>query len=111
MSVLPVQSLFTYASFTPPQFFPGQEPIYSDQGANVRNMYKKVFNHTTTVETTIRKQYIGRSTDAYGRMNRIKSINVGKYAYVPGDKPTLTSSTKSVNPSYVRSVLKQVRNN
>ena len=97
-----------YAPFTPQQFFPGQEPLYSNQGSNLRKLYRRVFNHTTTVENVIHKQYIGRSTDASGRMTRLKSINVGKYAYVP---PGKVSSTKSYDPTYVRSALKMVRNN
>ena len=97
-----------YASLTPQEFFPGQEPLYSDQGSNLRNMYKRAFNRTNTVENTIRKQYIGKTPDSSGRMNRLKSINVGKYAYVrPGEPVT----TKSYDPTSVRTALKMVRNN
>lgn len=95
-------------SNTPKQFFPGQEPLYSNQGPNIRNMYKRAFNITHTVENTVRKQYIGRTSDAYGRLNRIKSINVGKYAFGRLSQPV---STKSYDPTYVRSALKSVRNN
>lgn len=101
-------SSFVYTSFTPQQFFPGQEPLYSDQGSNPRKMYKRAFNQPNTVENIVRKQYIGRSTDSSGRMNRLKAINVGKYAYVP---PGKVSSTKSYDPTYVRSALQMVRNN
>ena len=103
----PPQALI-YDPLTPQQFFPGQEPLYSDQGPNLRIMYKRAFNTTHTVENTIQKQYIGRSSDSSGRMNRLKAINVGKYAYVPNGKSV---STKSYDPTYVRSVLTQVRNN
>jgi len=99
---------FVYTAFTPQQFFPGQEPLYSAQGPNLRSMYKRSFNYTATVEPVIGKQYIGRSTDASGRMNRIKAINVGKSAYVPQGQ---ISSTQSYDPTYVRSALKMVRNN
>ncbi len=100
-----------YKPITPTQFFPGQEPLYSDFNSNIRTMYRRAYGLTNTVENTIRKQYIGRSTDSYGRMNRINALNVGKYAYihtVPNSDPF---STKSYDPSKVRSILKQVRNN
>ena len=104
----PQPPLFTYAPSTPIQFFPGQEPLFSNQGSNLRNMYKRAFNSTNTVDNTIRKQYIGRSTDSSGRMNRLKSINVGKYAYVRSGESV---STKSYDPTSVRSTIRMVRNN
>ena len=106
LPIPPIQ--FSYTPNTPKQFFPEQEPLYSNQGPNIRNMYKRAFNITHTVENTVRKQYIGRTPDAYGRLNRIKSINVGKYAFGRLSQPV---STKSYDPTYVRSALKSVRNN
>jgi len=99
---------FKYAPTTPMQFYPGQEPIFSTQGPNLQTMYKRAFNNTNTVDNIILKQYIGRSTDSSGRMNRIKSVNVGKIAYVRNGE---TVSTKSYDPNYVRSTLQMVRNN
>jgi hypothetical protein len=99
---------FVYDPLTPNQFFPGQEPLYSDYGSNLRNMYKRAFNQTNTVENIVRKQYIGRSSDSAGRMNRLKAINVGKYAYV---RPGETISTKSYDPTLVKTTLNRVRNN
>jgi len=101
----------TYPSITPMQFFPGQEPLYFSQNSNVRNMYRQSFGKPVSVDATLLKRYIGKSWDSTGRLNRIKSINVGKGVYAPPNSSITQSSTKSYNPSLVRSILKSVRNN
>ena len=98
-----------YDIITPRQFFPSQEPIFSSQNANIRNMYRGAFSHSTDVNSAATKQYIGKSWDSSGRMNKIKSINVGKFVYTVSDGTPV--STKAYDPSAVRSTLKRVRNN
>ena len=101
----------TYQIITPMQFFPGQEPLYCSQNSNIRNMYRQSFGKPVSIDTTLLKRYIGKSWDSTGRLNRIKSINVGKGVYAPPNSSITQSSTKSYNPSLVRSILKSVRNN
>jgi hypothetical protein len=101
----------TYQSITPMQFFPGQEPLDCSQNSNIRNMYRQSFGKPTSVDATLLKRYIGKSWDSSSRLNRIKSINAGKGVYAPPNSTLAQSSTKSYNPSLVRSILKSVRNN
>jgi hypothetical protein len=94
---------------TPLQFFPQQEPVASDQNSNLRSMYKRSFVKPSTDNDMLEKRYIGRLQDSEGRMARIKSINIGKYAYNT-TVPTTQLSSKSYDANIVRSTLARVRN-
>jgi hypothetical protein len=94
---------------TPLQFFSQQEPVASDQNANLRSMYKRSFVRPNTTNDMLEKRYIGRLQDSDGRMARIKSINIGKYAYNT-TVPNTQLSSKSYDTNIVRSTLARVRN-
>ena len=89
---------------TPLQFFPSQEPLSSDQNTNLRAMYKQSIS---SVPHPTKKKFIGGSFDSYGYLNKIKAINVGKYAYK--SRPNI--STKSYDPNAIHTILNRVRNN
>ena len=95
---------------TPLQFFSKQEPVASDQNANLRSMYKRTFVTPNNTNDMFEKRYIGPSPDSDGRMARIKSISIGKYAYNTTVPTNTQLSSKSYDNNIVRSTLARVRN-
>jgi hypothetical protein len=118
---------------TPPQFFPGQEPVYSDMSVNARAQYLratdisrkekaiqdalgKLSTPTTKVSYSSHRQLPVSSHMNYiaplpGSMytNIRKSIAIGKSAYkvgLPLDSPI---GTKSYDTSFRRSALQRAR--
>lgn len=118
---------------TPPQFFPGQEPVYSDMSVNARAQYLratdvstkekarqdalgKLSSPITKVSYSTQRHYNVSSHMNYiapiqGSMytNILKSIAVGKSAYkvgLPLDSPI---GTKSYDTSLRRSALQRAR--
>jgi hypothetical protein len=105
---------------TPPQFYPGQEPVYSDMLVNARAQYVRATN--INIKEKARQDALGKlSTPVSSHVNYIapisgsmytnirKSIAVGKSAYkvgLPLDDPI---GTKSYDTSFRRSALRRAR--
>jgi hypothetical protein len=118
---------------TPPQFFPGQEPVYADMSTNARAQYLratsisniekarqdalgKLSTPTTMVSYSSQRQYLVSSHVNYiqpiqssMRTNIIKSIAVGKSAYKVGLPMAMPIGTKSYDTSFRRSALQRAR--
>jgi hypothetical protein len=118
---------------TPPQFFPGQEPVYADMSVNARAQYLratdissgekarqdalgKLSNPVTKVSYSTQRQYAVSSHVNYiapipGSMytNIRKSIAVGKSAYKVGLPLAAPIGTKSYDNSFRRTALQRAR--
>ena len=118
---------------TPPQFFPGQEPVYADMSTNARAQYVratslsnrekaiqdalgKQSNPITKVSLSSQRQYQVSSHVNYiqpipssMRTNIVKSIAVGKSAYKVGLPMAMPIGTKSYDTSFRRSALQRAR--
>jgi hypothetical protein len=118
---------------TPPQFFPGQEPVYADMSVNARAQYLratdisarekarqdalgKTSTPTTKVSYSSQRQFPVSSHVNYiapipGSMytNIRKSIAVGKSAYKVGLPLVVPIGTKSYDNSFRRSALQRAR--
>jgi hypothetical protein len=118
---------------TPPQFFPGQEPVYAEMATNARAQYLratalsarqkaiqnalgKLSTPTTKVSYSSQRQYAVSSHVNYiapipGSMytNIRKSIAVGKSAYKVGLPLEAPIGSKSYDTSYRRSALQRAR--
>lgn len=134
-NVLPYHSfgILTGQRPTPPQFYPGQEPVYSDMSVNARAQYLratsisskqkaeqdalgKLSTPTTKVSYSSQRQFPVSSHVNYiapipGSMytNIIKSIAVGKSAYKVGLPLEAPIATKSYDTSFKRSALRRAR--
>lgn len=117
---------------TPPQFYPMQEPVYSDMNTNARHHYlRTAVNQDNLVKQIMEGKMsmpMGYQINSSGRMvavsshmnyippidsslrvNILKSRAVGQTAYkvnLPNDVPT---GTKSYYPSGTRSALRRAR--
>ena len=117
---------------TPPQFYPQQEPVYSDMNTNSRQQYKRTQVSRADLVRQIRLGKLSdplsyvihssqRQVPVSSHMNYIppidtslyvnikKSNAVGQTAYkvnLPNDAPT---GTKSYYPSGTRSTIRRVR--
>jgi hypothetical protein len=118
---------------TPPQFFPGQEPVYADMSTNARAQYLRATSisniekarqdalgkqstPTTKVSYSSQRQYPVSSHVNYiqplessMRTNIVKSIAVGKSAYKVGLPMSMPIGTKSYDTSFRRSALQRAR--
>ncbi len=118
---------------TPPQFFPGQEPVYADMSTNARAQYLRATSisniekarqdalgkqstPTTKVSYSSQRQYPVSSHVNYiqpiqssMRTNIVKSIAVGKSAYKVGLPMAMPIGTKSYDTSFRRSALQRAR--
>lgn len=118
---------------TPPQFYPGQEPVYADMSVNARAQYLratalsarekarqdalgKLSNPVTKVSYSSQRQYAVSSHVNYiepisssMRTNIIKSIAVGKSAYKVGLPLDAPIGTKSYDTSFRRTALQRAR--
>jgi len=118
---------------TPPQFYPGQEPVYAEMSTNARAQYLratsisniakarqdalgKQSNPITKVSYSSQRQYPVSSHVNYiqpipssMRTNIVKSIAVGKSAYKVGLPMEIPIGTKSYDTSYRRSALQRAR--
>jgi len=118
---------------TPPQFYPSQEPVYSDQNTNARAYYLrasglsasqqakqnalgKASSPVLKVSYSTQRQYAVSSHVNYippvpssMYTNKVKSINVGKSAYKVGLPDEALLSTKSWDNSFRRSSLQRAR--
>jgi len=118
---------------TPPQFFPGQEPVNSDMSVNMRAQYTRATSVTnlqkaqqnavgklsppiTKTAYSSQRQYPVSSHINYvapipGSMytNILKSISVGKSAYKPHLPYEMPIGTKSYDASFRRSALQRAR--
>ena len=118
---------------TPPQFFPGQEPVYAEMSVNARAQYiransisvkekamqdalGKLSAPTTKVSYSSQRQFAISSHMNYiapiaGSMytNIKKSIAVGKSAYKVGLPLAAPIGTKSYDTSFRRSALQRAR--
>jgi hypothetical protein len=117
---------------TPPQFYPSQEPVYSDMNTNARYRYLRanVSNQDKQRQLALGKAttpltYFTQSTNRYAavsshfnyivpipssmRTDILKANAVGQTAYkvnLPNSAPT---STKNYYPSGIRTTLNRVR--
>ncbi len=113
---------------TPPQFYPGQEPVAADMHANARAMYRRsqatpfdpafadpVPKHLYNVSSSLRKVPVSTRVnyvapvDSSAHLARRKSQAVGKSAYKTGLPALAPVSTKAVSTSYTHSSLRRVR--
>ena len=118
---------------TPPQFFPGQEPVYADMSVNARAQYLratdissrekarqdalgKLSSPVTKVSYSTQRQYAVSSHVNYiapipGSMytNIRKSIAVGKSAFKVGLPLAAPIGTKSYDNSFRRTALQRAR--
>jgi hypothetical protein len=118
---------------TPPQFYPGQEPIYSDMSVNARAQYlratdlssaqKAIQNDlgklsapTKKVSYSTQRQFAVSSHMNYiepipssMRTSILKSISVGKSAYKVGLPLTAPIGSKSYDTSFRRTALQRAR--
>ena len=118
---------------TPPQFFPGQEPVYSDMSVNARAQYLRATSLSskqkaeqdalgkqsapiTKVSYSSQRQYPVSSHVNYiqpipssMRTNIVKSIAIGKSAYKVGLPLTAPIGSKSYDTSFKRSALRRAR--
>jgi len=117
----------------PPQFFPGQEPIYSDMGSNSRAQYLratalspaqkanqdalgKLSTPITKVSYSSQRQFAVSSHMNYiqpipssMRTSIIKSTSIGKSAYKVGLPVTDPIGSKSYDNSFRRTALQRAR--
>jgi hypothetical protein len=117
---------------TPPQFYPTQEPVYSDMNTNARHQYLRtavsnnvnfqqnalgklsppnrytIYSSQRQIPTSTHTNYIP-PIDSSLYLNILKSNAVGQTAYkvnLPNSSPI---STKNYYPSGVRSTIRRVR--
>ena len=118
---------------TPPQFFPGQEPVNSDMSVNARAQYLRATALSAkqkAIQDAIGKQSAPITKVSYSsqrqfpvsshvnyiepipssmRTNIVKSIAVGKSAYKVGLPLAAPIGTKSYDTSFKRSALRRAR--
>ena len=117
---------------TPPQFFPSQEPNYSEMSTNARHHYARtairaearaaqIARGKQSKPTTFYNITTGRSTPVSTHMNYIapipssmytndrKAVAVGKSGYKVGLPDAAPTSTKSYYPSGTRTALQRAR--
>jgi hypothetical protein len=118
---------------TPPQFYPGQEPVYSDMSVNARAQYLRAT--ALSAKEKARQDALGKQSAtitkvSYSsqrqfpvsthvnyiepipssmRTNIVKSIAVGKSAYKVGLPLAAPIGTKSYDTSFRRSALQRAR--
>lgn len=133
--IIPYHSYGTLVGIrpTPPQFFPSQEPVYSDMSVNRRQQYLRTaqsvqsaaIQRERTLATVRQNSTYNFSADrrhaTSGYLNYIdpipcsmynnikKSRAVGQSAYKVGLPNSAPISTKNYYPSGTRSTLKRVR--
>jgi hypothetical protein len=94
---------------TPIQYFPYQEPINVSENTNLRQLYKRSYwNYSPNAN--IPNKTTGEINDATSRLHRIKSKNLGKTVYKVGLPQDALISTKSYDPSLVKTTIQRVRN-
>jgi len=117
----------------PPQFFPSQEPIYSDMGSNSRAQYLratalspaqkaaqdalgKLSNPITKVSYSSQRQYAVSSHMNYiqpipssMRTSILKNTSIGQSAYKVGLPLTAPIGSKSYDTSFRRTALQRAR--
>jgi hypothetical protein len=99
---------------TPMQFFPSQQPPYSDYNVNARKAYRDAYGHSTgNINVATKKKFIGNSGCTMAsslRTERLKSVAVGKYSYNIDRGNDAPLSTKAYFPTEVRTRLQRCRN-
>ena len=134
-NVMPYHSygLLTGQRPTPPQFYPGQEPVYADMSTNARAQYLRATDVSSLekakqdalgklsapirkVSYSSQRQYAVSSHINYiapvpGSMytNILKSIAIGKSAYKVGLPLADPIGTKSYDTSFRRTALRRAR--
>jgi len=118
---------------TPPQFFPGQEPVYAEMSTNARAQYlratslsakQKAIQDALGKESSVITKVIPSSQrqvpvsthmnyiqpiPSSMRTNIVKSVAVGKSAYKVGLPLAAPIGTKSYDTSFKRSALRRAR--
>jgi hypothetical protein len=118
---------------TPPQFFPGQEPVYSEMSVNARAQYLRataLSSKEKSIQNALGKQSAPVTKVSYSsqrqfavsshvnyiqpipssmRTDIVKSIAVGKSAYKVGLSLIEPIGTKSYDTSFRRSALRRAR--
>lgn len=132
-NVLPYHNYGTLTGVrpTPPQFYPSQEPIYSDMNTNARQQYRRTaqstkgfalqrmlsinktnsfFDYSTGVRsvTSGHMNYIA-PVDSSMHIDKLKSNAVGKSSYKVGLPQAAPISTKNYYPSGTRTSLRRAR--
>jgi hypothetical protein len=118
---------------TPPQFYPSQEPVYSDMNTNARSQYLRATGYSalalalqkaigkesqpmTKVSYSSQRQFAVSShmnyiqpLDSSMHINIKKSVAVGKSSYKVGLPQDAPICSKSYYPSGTRSALRRAR--
>jgi hypothetical protein len=118
---------------TPPQFYPGQEPVYSEMSTNARAQYLratsissakkaeqdalgKLSSPTAKISYSSQRQYAVSTHVNYIApipssmyTNIVKSVNVGKSAFKVGLSLNTPIGSKSYDNSFRRSALQRAR--
>ena len=117
---------------TPPQFYPMQEPVYSEMNTNARQQYLRTLSNTKRLAEQIALGKLSKPTgfhiNSSGRMvststhtnyiapidsslyiNILKSTAVGKTAYKVNLPNAAPVSTKNYYPSGTRSTIRRAR--
>jgi len=119
---------------TPPFFYPGQEPVASDEFVTCRHQYKRVAESTKSLaiqrQRTIQSAYGSMAYYSYSSQTQVpvtnymnyiapkdssqylakkKAYAIGKSSYKVGLPLSAPLSTKNYCPSNVRSVIRSVR--
>ena len=126
-------SILTGQRPTPPQFFPGQEPVYSDMSVNARAQYLRATSISSTekaAQDALGKQSTPITKVSYSTQRKIpvsshmnyiepisgsmytnilKSISVGKSAYKVGLPLNAPIGTGNYDTSFRRSALRRAR--
>ena len=118
---------------TPQQFYSGQEPVNSEMNVNARRQYIRATD--ISVEQKAKEDALGKLStpvmkvsyssqrripvsshvnyiapmDSSSRLDRLKSMTVGKYAYKVGLPLAAPISTKNYYPSGTKSALQRAR--
>jgi hypothetical protein len=117
---------------TPPQFYPTQEPVYSDMNTNARQQYLRtsckskdiaqqialgklsspigyqMYSSQRKVPVSSHTNYIAPIPSSL-RLNEIKSDAIGKSAYKIGLSNSAPITTKNYYPSGTKSALRRAR--
>ena len=115
---------------TPPQFFPGQEPIYAEMNSNSRAQYLRAVSKKKPEQEVLGKLSTPTHYTSYSsqrqvpvsthvnyiapipssmRLNQLKSAAIGKSAYKVGLPNAAPIGTKSYYPSGTRTALQRAR--
>ena len=90
---------------TPPQFFPGQEPVYAEMGSNSRAMYLRA---ARAKPDPLGKKWVPTMSSSQ-RTEMARTTSVGQAAYKVGLPFAAQLGTKSCSPTTANQALRRMR--